>query len=175
MLKYFYYLWNLLKSSEKISLFHHFGQCLLSAILYTIIDWQHLILIWIITQYPTNNLIYAVVGVQFFVWGISLWYYYLKYQMMTIKNNFFKLLSTRHYDYILKRLAKNSSFVWLNEKSSIELAKQIDSSDKGLQHIFSFVTLFVKLIGIILMSLLVISFNYQICAILFVLFSGGSY
>ncbi|MBA42787.1 MAG: hypothetical protein CMF62_02120 [Magnetococcales bacterium] len=175
MLKYFYYLWNLLKGNEKIQLFHHFGQCLLSAVLYTIIDWQHLILIWILSQLDTTNVVWSVIGTQFFVWGISLWYYYLKYKIMKSQNFFFKILSGRHYQYILKRLSKNASYTYLNEKSSNELAKQLDSTDKGLQHILSFLSLVVKLLATIGMSLFVISYNYQICAILFVIYAATSY
>lgn len=175
MLKYFYYLWNLLKGIEKIELFYHFGKCLLSAVLYTIIDWQHLILIYIISQYDTSNIVWAVIGTQFFVWGISLWYYFLKYKIMNAQNKFFKLLSNRHYEYILSRLSKNASYLYLHEKSSFELSKQLDSTDKGLQHIFSFLSTFVKLLATIAMSLFVISFNYQICGVLFLLFGATTY
>ena len=74
MLKYFYYIWNLLKSNERLELFRHFGRCIMAAILFTMIDWQYLILLWILSIYGYQNILQVIVGVQLFSWLISFWY-----------------------------------------------------------------------------------------------------
>lgn len=163
MLKYFYYIWNLLLKDEKRELFYHFGQCLLAAIIYTIIDWNYLIILWAMTQATLSNIFYIVMAVQAFSLVMGFWYYYVKYRIMTTQNYFYKILSGRHYNYILSRIANNASYKWINDKSVIDLTRQIDSTDKGLQNIFTFMTQFVRLISVIIFSIFIISWNYSFC------------
>ena len=170
MLKYFYYLWNLLTKNEKSHLFYHFGKCLLSAILFTITDWNYLILLWMIGNTAVESIIYAIIGVQLFSLFIGFWYYFVKYQIMVQQNYFYKLLSSRHYAYILNRISNNASYQWISQKSPNILTKQLDSTEKGIQHVFSFITQFVRLVSVSLLSIFIISFSYKSCAILFALF-----
>ena len=170
MLKYFYYIWNLLNTDERIELFYHFGQCILSAILYTITDWQYLIMLWIIAEYGVENILQIVVGVQLFAWLISFWYYFVKYQISLKQNYFYKLISSRHYNYILNRVSKNAPYQWICEKSSLDLAKQLDATEKGLQHVFSFITNSIRLCSIISFAIVIISWQYKACSLVFFLY-----
>jgi ABC-type multidrug transport system fused ATPase/permease subunit len=94
---------------------------------------------------------------------------------MTKQNYFYKILSSRHYNFILNRIAHNASYQWINEKSNLDLTKQLDSTEKGLQYIFSFITQFVRLISVIFLSIFVISWNYKACFVIFSLFSLVAY
>jgi len=170
MIKYFYYIWNLLKSNEKMELFYHYGQCLLSAILYTITDWQYLIILWAVAHSTIDNVLHYIIGIQLFTLIVGFWYYFVKHKIMSKQNHFYKLLSNRHYAYVLNRICNNASYQWINEKSTSELSKQLDSTDKGLQYIFSFLTQSVRLFATIIFSLIVISMNYKICGFIFIIF-----
>ena len=167
MLKYFYYIWNLLNTDEKIELFYHFGQCILAAILYTITDWQYLIMLWIVSSYGAEHILQIVVGVQLFTWLISFWYYFVKYQISLKQNYFYKLISSRHYNYVLNRISANASYQWICEKSSQDLAKQLDATEKGLQHVFNFMTNSVRICSIITFAVSIISWKYKACSLVF--------
>ena len=170
MLKYFYYIWNLLNTDEKIELFYHFGQCILAAILYTITDWQYLIMLWIVSSYGAEHILQIVVGVQLFTWLISLWYYFVKYQISLKQNYFYKLISSRHYNYVLNRISSNAAYQWICEKSSQDLAKQLDSTEKGLQHVFNFMTNSVRICSIITFAISIISWKYKACSLVFLVY-----
>ena len=170
MLKYFYYIWNLLKSDEKLELFQHYGKCIMAAILFTIIDWQYLILICILSMYGYENILQIIIGIQLFTWLLSFWYYYIKYQILTKQNYFYTLISSRHYKYVLSRISKNASYRWINEKSTNELTSQLTTTDAGLRYIFTFMTSLVRLLAIMTFSILIISINYKTSAIIFILF-----
>ena len=92
MLKYFYYIWNLLKDNERIEFFYHIGQCLLASLLFTITDWQYLTLMWVVTQVEASNIIFSIIGVQLFTLIIGFWYYFIKYKILTKQNYFYKIL-----------------------------------------------------------------------------------
>lgn len=173
MLQYFYYIWNLLNSNEKKEIFYHYGKCILAAILFVIIDWQYLIILWISSSYGIQNIIQTIVGVQLFTWLISFWYYYVKYQLSIEQNNYYKLISSKHYDYVLKRISENASYQWLDELSPLELTKNLDATEKGLQHIFVFVTNAVRCVGIMVFSIVCMCISYKECAIIFILFFGS--
>ena len=170
MLKYFLYIWNLLKATEKLELLYHFGQCMLSAFLYTIIDWQYIILIWIMTNYGTDNILNTIVIVQLFTWVISFWYHYVKYKITLKQNYFYKIVSSRHYHYILNRVSKNASYEWLFNKSPLELSKHLDLTEKGLQYIIGFVTHSFRLLAMILFSVSIVSWQYKSCILMFIVF-----
>ena len=170
MLKYFFYIWNLLNKNERIELCYHFGKCVMAAILFTVTDWQYLIMLWIISSYGIQNIVPIVIGVQLFSWVISWWYYFVKYKISLTQNYFYKIISSRHYNYVLNRIAQNSPYQWLSEKSSLDLAKQLDSTEKGLQHIFNFMTNAIRLCSIILFSISIVSWNYTAVSIVFLIF-----
>ena len=79
MFKYFYYIWNLLELDERKELFNHLGLSVLSAVLYTITDWQYLILLWLMSP---ENMSSSVIVVQLFTWIISMSYYYIKLRII---------------------------------------------------------------------------------------------
>lgn len=170
MLKYFYYIWNLLKNNERLELFRHFGNCIMSAILFTIIDWQYLILLWVISSYGYENILQIIVGLQLFSWMMSFWYYYIKFKILSKQGYFYKLISSRHYKYILTRISQNAPFSWIQNKSTNELTAQLMTTDKGLQYILSFMTSIVRMTSIITLSIFVIGWNYKTSIVMFGIF-----
>ena len=121
-----------------------------------------------LSSYGTQNILQVIIGVQMFTWVISFWYYYVKYKISEAQNRFYQIISSRHYNYVLSRISTNASFQWLNEKSPLELTKQIDSTEKGLHTMFTFLTQSVRLLSIIIMSIIVISWNYPTCSFVFI-------
>jgi len=166
MFKYFYYIWNLINSDERKDLFNHLGLSILSAVLYTIIDWQYLILLWFIGPTGTN-ITNSIIVVQLFTWLVSLSYYYIKYKVVQKQNYFYRLISSRHYKFILTRISNNAPYQWLSEKQSTDLTSQLNATDKGLHYLFTFMTNTVRLVSTMTFSIGVICWNYPYCALIF--------
>ena len=116
MYKYFYYVWNLLKSEEHKEFVTLIGLSILGSILFSIIDWQYFILIGMIASSGFESISRILVGSQFMVWIISLWYFYTKYQVMLKTNSIYFTSSNRHYQYVIERIGNNASLEWIDQQ-----------------------------------------------------------
>jgi len=156
-----------MNSKEQRELFNHLGNSLLSSLLYTIMDWQYFILLWIITSSGVENIATSIAVVQMFNWVVSLSYYYIKYKVINKQNYFYKLISSRHYKYVLTRIANNAPYQWISEKSPSELTSQLNTTDKGLHYMINFITTSTRLVSSMLFSISIISWNYPSCFLIF--------
>jgi len=87
--------------------------------------------------------------------------------MQITQNNFYRIISSRHYNYVLTRISQNASYKWLFDKSSLELSRQLDATEKGLQHIFTFISNTVRIISAMSFSIIIASWSCKWCIFIF--------
>ena len=163
MLKFLFYIWNLFDIHHKRLLFEQFGFGILSAFLITIVNNQYLLLAYLITK--TSNIQNIVISLCLFTWMISMLYYYNKYILISKQHDLYKILSQKHYAYILNRIANNAPLFWLDNFSKTDLALSIQETDKGLREIISFITNFIRLAFIVIFSVIILLFNYPFSSV----------
>jgi len=116
---------------------------------------------------PGANISSSIIVVQMFTWLMSLSYYYIKYKVISRQYHFHRLISSRHYKFILTRISNNAPYQWLSDKTPAELTSQLNATDRGLQYLFTFLTNTVKLTSTVILSVLMICWNYPSCFLIF--------
>jgi ABC-type transport system involved in cytochrome bd biosynthesis fused ATPase/permease subunit len=164
MFHFFLYLWNLYNKNERVNFISHISLCIFSSILLSILDWQYLFIIWGILSFSFdfNYIVIYIAIAQVIILAVSLWYYYIKYQLTVSSNKLYTQASNRHYQYIITRIDKSKSFQWISESSKVELAKKIESTERGLKKNINFLSQFSVSITALIFTLLIMTYNYPI-------------
>jgi ABC-type lipoprotein export system ATPase subunit len=170
MLEYLHYIWSLLSHDEKRKFVRHISSCAVSGILYNVMDWQYLIILTLLSSYDSTQITKIILFVQLIIWVANLGYYYLKSSILTNQSKFYSILSTRHYNYILRRIEKCAPTEWIVSESPTTLTRLLEVTEKGLFTICTFATQSAKLFFILAISLLVICYNYMVCIPVFLVF-----